>query len=114
MCFALVFVFLMIRRPPRSTRTDTLFPYTTLFRAAKEIKGLIGDSVEKVGNGSKLVEQAGKTMEEIVTSVKRVTDTMDEISAAPQQQSAGIEQVTKAITSMDEATQQHAALDEEA
>ena len=82
--------------------------------AAKEIKGLIGDSVEKVGNGSKLVEQAGKTMEEIVTSVKRVTDIMAEISAASQEQSAGIEQVNKAITSMDEVTQQNAALVEEA
>ena len=82
--------------------------------AAKEIKGLIGDSVEKVGNGSRLVEQAGKTMDEIVTSVKRVTDIMAEISAASQEQSAGIEQVNKAITSMDEVTQQNAALVEEA
>src|SRR3546814_2292773 len=114
MCFALVFVFLMIRRPPRSTRTDTLFPYTTLFRSAKEIKGLIGDSVEKVGNGSKLVEQAGKTMEEIVTSVKRVTDIMAEISAASKEQRAGIEQVNKAITTMDEDKQKNAALVAEA
>ncbi|MGB1562221.1 MAG: methyl-accepting chemotaxis protein [Sinimarinibacterium flocculans] len=82
--------------------------------AAKEIKGLIGDSVEKVGNGSKLVEQAGRTMEEIVTSVKRVTDIMAEISAASQEQSQGIEQVNQAITSMDEVTQQNAALVEEA
>ena len=82
--------------------------------AAKEIKTLIGDSVEKVGNGSKLVEQAGRTMEEIVTSVKRVTDIMAEISAASQEQSQGIEQVNQTITQMDEVTQQNAALVEEA
>ena len=82
--------------------------------AAKEIKGLIGDSVEKVGNGSKLVEQAGRTMDEIVTSVKRVTDIMSEISAASQEQSQGIEQVNQTITQMDEVTQQNAALVEEA
>ncbi|HEX4895678.1 MAG TPA: methyl-accepting chemotaxis protein [Solimonas sp.] len=82
--------------------------------AAKEIKTLIGDSVEKVGNGSKLVEQAGKTMEEIVTSVKRVTDIMAEISAASQEQSQGIEQVNQSITSMDEVTQQNAALVQQA
>jgi len=82
--------------------------------AAKEIKGLISDSVEKVGNGAKLVDQAGKTMEEIVTSVKRVTDIMSEISAASQEQSQGIEQVNQTITQMDETTQQNAALVEEA
>jgi len=82
--------------------------------AAKEIKGLIGDSVEKVGNGSKLVEQAGKTMDEIVSSVKRVTDIMSEITAASQEQSQGIEQVNQTITQMDEVTQQNAALVEEA
>ncbi len=82
--------------------------------AAKEIKTLIGDSVEKVSNGSKLVEQAGKTMEEIVTSVKRVTDIMAEISAASQEQSSGIDQINKAITQMDQVTQQNAALVEEA
>ncbi|HEX4871062.1 MAG TPA: methyl-accepting chemotaxis protein [Nevskiaceae bacterium] len=82
--------------------------------AAKEIKSLIGDSVEKVGNGAKLVDQAGKTMEEIVTSVKRVTDIMAEISAASQEQSQGIEQVNQTITQMDEVTQQNAALVEEA
>ena len=82
--------------------------------AAKEIKTLIGDSVEKVGSGTKLVDQAGKTMEEIVTSVKRVTDIMAEITAASQEQSAGIEQVNQAITQMDEVTQQNAALVEEA
>ena len=82
--------------------------------AAKEIKTLIGDSVEKVEVGSKLVESAGKTMEEIVSSVKRVTDIMSEITAASQEQSAGIEQVNQAITQMDQVTQQNAALVEEA
>ena len=82
--------------------------------AAKEIKTLIGDSVEKVENGTKLVGQAGSTMEEIVTSIKRVTDIMAEISAASLEQSSGIEQVNKAVTQMDEATQQNAALVEEA
>jgi methyl-accepting chemotaxis protein len=82
--------------------------------AAKEIKQLIGDSVDKVGAGTKLVDEAGKTMEEIVTSVKRVTDIMSEITAASQEQSSGIEQVNTAITQMDEVTQQNAALVEEA
>jgi methyl-accepting chemotaxis protein len=82
--------------------------------AAKEIKTLIGDSVEKVEGGSKLVAQAGQTMEEIVTSIKRVTDIMSEITAASTEQSAGIEQVNLAITQMDEVTQQNAALVEEA
>ncbi len=82
--------------------------------AAKEIKELIGDSVEKVGAGSKLVDQAGKTMEEVVTSIMRVTDIMAEITAASLDQSAGIEQVNKMITQMDEATQQNAALVQEA
>ena len=82
--------------------------------AAKEIKTLIGDSVEKVGTGTKLVDEAGKTMEEIVASVKRVTDIMSEITAASQEQSAGIEQVNQAITQMDEVTQQNAALVEQA
>jgi len=82
--------------------------------AAKEIKTLIGDSVDKVGAGTKLVDEAGKTMEEIVASVKRVTDIMSEITAASQEQSAGIEQVNQAITQMDEVTQQNAALVEEA
>ena len=82
--------------------------------AAKEIKTLIGDSVGKVENGTKLVAQAGQTMEEIVTSVKRVTDIMGEITAASQEQSSGIEQVNQAITQMDEVTQQNAALVEEA
>jgi methyl-accepting chemotaxis protein len=82
--------------------------------AAKEIKTLIGDSVDKVENGTKLVEQAGQTMEEIVTSIKRVTDIMAEISAASGEQSAGIGQVNQAITQMDEVTQQNAALVEQA
>ncbi len=82
--------------------------------AAKEIKALIGDSVEKVGAGTKLVDQAGKTMEEIVTAVKRVTDILAESTAASQEQSAGIEQVNQAVTQMDEVTQQNAALVEEA
>ncbi|WP_036169673.1 methyl-accepting chemotaxis protein [Massilia sp. 9096] len=78
--------------------------------AAKEIKALIGDSVAKVDDGAKLVDEAGSTMQEIVTSVKRVTDIMAEISLASQEQSAGIEQVNRAIGQMDEATQQNAAL----
>ncbi len=82
--------------------------------AAKEIKTLIGDSVEKVEVGTKLVDDAGKTMEEIVNAVKRVTDIMSEISAASAEQSQGIEQVNRAITQMDEVTQQNAALVEEA
>ncbi|MDP2759712.1 MAG: methyl-accepting chemotaxis protein [Sideroxyarcus sp.] len=82
--------------------------------AAKEIKTLIGNSVETVEGGSKLVAQAGQTMEEIVGSIKRVTDIMSEITAASVEQSAGIEQVNLAITEMDEVTQQNAALVEEA
>ncbi|WP_031333960.1 methyl-accepting chemotaxis protein, partial [Xanthomonas phaseoli] len=82
--------------------------------AAKEIKDLIGDSVQRVTDGSQLVDQAGRTMAEIVSSVQRVTDIMGEISAASQEQSAGIEQVNLTVTQMDEATQQNAALVEEA
>jgi methyl-accepting chemotaxis protein len=82
--------------------------------AAKEIKELISDSVGKVQEGTKLVEDAGNTMQEIVSSVQRVTDIMGEISAASSEQSAGIDQVNNAITSMDEVTQQNAALVEEA
>tara|TARA_R110000822_G_scaffold209083_8_gene344956 strand:+ start:2059 stop:5097 length:3039 start_codon:yes stop_codon:yes gene_type:complete len=82
--------------------------------AAKEIKTLISDSVSKIHGGSELVEQAGKTMDEIVQSVKRVTDIMGEITAASLEQSQGIEQVNQTITSMDEVTQQNAALVEEA
>ncbi|WOB28376.1 MULTISPECIES: methyl-accepting chemotaxis protein [Xanthomonas] len=82
--------------------------------AAKEIKHLIDDSVSKVAEGSSLVQQAGTTMSEIVASVQRVTDIMGEISAASQEQSSGIEQVNLTVTQMDEATQQNAALVEEA
>jgi methyl-accepting chemotaxis protein len=82
--------------------------------AAKEIKDLISDSVSKVQEGTKLVENAGSTMTEIVSSVQRVTDIMGEITAASQEQSSGIDQVNSAITSMDEVTQQNAALVEEA
>ena len=82
--------------------------------AAREIKMLIGDSVDKVDAGSILVDQAGQTMEEIVTSVKQVTDIMGEISAASSEQSAGIRHVSEAISLMDVTTQQNAALVEEA
>jgi methyl-accepting chemotaxis protein len=82
--------------------------------AAKEIKTLINDSVEKVGNGSKLVAQAGNTMSEVVLSVKRVTEIVGEITVAGQEQSEGIEQINQAITQMDETTQQNAALVEQA
>jgi len=82
--------------------------------AAKEIKGLIDDSIEKVDAGSKLVVQAGSTMDEIVDGVKRVADIMAEISAASQEQSDGIGQVNQAIIQMDQVTQQNAALVEEA
>ena len=82
--------------------------------AAREIKSLIGDSVDKVGAGSALVEQAGSTMQQVVLSVQRVTDIMAEISAASGEQSAGIEQVNQAISQMDQVTQQNAALVEEA
>jgi methyl-accepting chemotaxis protein len=82
--------------------------------AAKEIKELISNSVAKVDTGTELVAQAGKTMEEIVTSIKRVTDIMSEITAASQEQSTGIEQVNQAVSQMDEVTQQNAALVEQA
>ena len=82
--------------------------------AAKEIKELITDSVSKTAEGTKQVETAGSTMQEIVSSVQRVTDIMGEITAASVEQSAGIDQVNQAITSMDEVTQQNAALVEEA
>lgn len=82
--------------------------------AAKEIKGLISDSVEKVESGSKLVDQAGKTMQEIVVAVRRVTDLMGEITAATQEQSQGIEQVNETVTHLDDMTQQNAALVEQA
>jgi len=82
--------------------------------AAKEIKFLIDDSVGKVDVGSRLVEKAGGTMSEIVSSIKRVTDIGGEIAAASQEQSIGIEQVNQSVTQMDEVTQQNAALVEEA
>jgi len=82
--------------------------------AAKEIKSLIDDSVSKASVGTKLVESAGATMTEVVTSVKRVTDIVGEISSASQEQSSGIGEVNRAITQMDEVTQQNAALVEEA
>ncbi|MEK6747966.1 MAG: methyl-accepting chemotaxis protein [Pseudomonadota bacterium] len=82
--------------------------------AAKEIKALIKDSVEKVDDGTKYVDASGKTLEDIVTAVKKVSDIIAEIAAASQEQSSGIEQVNKAITQMDEVTQQNAALVEEA
>ena len=82
--------------------------------AAKEIKTLIGDSVEKVDAGSRLVDDAGSTMNEIVRSVKQVADIMSEITTASQEQSNGIEQVNEAVGQMDEMTQQNAALVEQA
>ena len=81
--------------------------------ASKEIKRLITDSVDRVEQGSTLVNQAGQTMEEVVHSVRRVTDIMGEISAASSEQSAGVTQVSEAVTHMDQATQQNAALVEE-
>ena len=83
-------------------------------QAAKEIKTLIGDSVEQVEIGSRLVHDAGKTMDEVVTSVRQVADIMQEITAASAEQSAGIEQVNQAVLQMDQVTQQNAALVEEA
>jgi methyl-accepting chemotaxis protein len=82
--------------------------------AAKEIKDLIGDSVAKVDVGSELVNQAGATMEEVVSSVQKITDMMSEILAASEEQRAGIEGVNKAVTQMDKATQENAALVNEA
>jgi methyl-accepting chemotaxis protein len=82
--------------------------------AAKEIKELIQDSVKKVEDGSTLVTQSGQTLEQIVTSVKKVSDIIAEIAAASREQSAGIEQVNQAVMQMDEMTQQNAALVEEA
>ncbi|TAK60125.1 methyl-accepting chemotaxis protein [Methylobacter sp.] len=82
--------------------------------AAGEIKDLINESVDKVADGSKLVTQAGLTMEEIVTSIRGVTDMMAEITAASSEQSSGIDQVNQAIAQMDDVTQQNAALVEQA
>ena len=81
--------------------------------AAKEIKALIGASVERVEQGSVLADRAGETMTEIVSSIKRVTDIMGEISAASSEQSTGVAQVGEAVSQMDQATQQNAALVEE-
>ena len=74
---------------------------------------MINESIQRVNDGSELVNQSGKTLEEIVSSVKRVTDIIAEITAASQEQASGIDQVNKAIMSMDETTQQNAALVEE-
>jgi methyl-accepting chemotaxis protein len=81
--------------------------------AAKEIKGLISDSVQRVEQGTVLVDQAGTTMAEVVAAIRRVTDIMGEISAASTEQSQGVAQVGEAVTQMDQATQQNAALVEE-
>jgi hypothetical protein len=82
--------------------------------AAKEIKALIGDSVEKIEGGTRLVDASGQTLNEIVMAVKKVSDIVAEIALASQEQSTGIEQVNKAVMQMDEMTQQNAALVEEA
>ena len=81
--------------------------------AAREIKALITDSVQRVAQGTALVDQAGNTMTEVVNSIRRVTDIMGEISSASTEQSAGVAQVGEAITQMDQATQQNAALVEQ-
>jgi len=82
--------------------------------AAKDIKELISDSVNKIASGNELVVKSGDTMAEVVTSIKRVNDIMSEIAAASAEQAAGIEEVSKAVIQMDEMTQQNAALVEEA
>jgi methyl-accepting chemotaxis protein-1 (serine sensor receptor) len=82
--------------------------------AAKEIKALIGNSVEKVRAGSKLVEESGKVLGDIMNGVKKVSDIVAEIAAASEEQAAGIDQVNNAVTQMDQTTQQNAALVEEA
>lgn len=82
--------------------------------AAKEIKGLIADSVEKVATGGRLVDQAGKTMDQVVAAIHKVARIMTDISAASREQSSGIEQVSLAVSQMDEVTQQNAALVEQA
>ena len=83
-------------------------------QAAKEIKSLISDSVEKVDEGTKLVDASGKALEEIVDSVKKVSDIIAEIAAASEQQSTGLDEINKAVSQLDEVTQQNAALVEEA
>ncbi|KAB0643529.1 methyl-accepting chemotaxis protein [Burkholderia latens] len=82
--------------------------------AAKEIKALIDASVERIRTGSTLVDEAGRTMSDVISAVQRVTDIMGEIAAASEEQSGGIEQVARAVAQMDEVTQQNAALVEEA
>jgi methyl-accepting chemotaxis protein len=82
--------------------------------AAKEIKALIAESVDKVEGGARLVQQAGSTMDEVVNSFQRVAGLVTDISAASREQSSGIEQVTQAVSQMDEVTQQNAALVEQA
>ncbi len=82
--------------------------------AAKEIKILIAESVDKVESGAKLVQQAGTTMDEVVTSFQQVASLVTEIASASREQSSGIEQTTQAVSQMDEVTQQNAALVEEA
>jgi len=82
--------------------------------AAKEIKQLISDSVGKVDSGARLVDEAGATMKEIVTSIQRVTDIMGDITQASQEQTAGLDQINQAIGQMDSITQQNVALVEEA
>lgn len=82
--------------------------------AAKEIKSLIDDSVEKVGTGSRLVDEARARMEEIVASVRRVTDIMGEITVASMEQESSIQQINQAINEMDGVTQRNVALVEEA
>ena len=82
--------------------------------AAKEIKELINDSVEKVVTGTSQVDKAGKTMQEVVVSVRRVSDIIGEIAGASQEQTSGIEQINEAMIQMDDVTQQNAALVEEA
>jgi methyl-accepting chemotaxis protein len=82
-------------------------------QAAKEIKSLIGASVEKVESGSKLVQDAGSTMDEIVASVRRVCDIIGEISAAASEQNDGIGQINAAVSQLDQMTQQNAALVEQ-
>ena len=81
--------------------------------AAKEIKSLISASVERVEHGTTLVDQAGATMTEVVSAIRRVTDIMGEISAASNEQNAGVAQVGQAVTQMDQTTQQNAALVEQ-
>ncbi|MBP6484077.1 MAG: methyl-accepting chemotaxis protein, partial [Rhodoferax sp.] len=81
--------------------------------AAKEIKGLIGASVERVEHGTALVDKAGATMTEVVTSIKRVADIVSEISASSNEQSLGVAQIGEAVSMMDQTTQQNAALVEE-